>query len=84
MAIYRLLHQAPFVADPELVHLMGRVYEDVVKAVGLDRGHPRSELIARKVFELTKAGERDPARLKDQAIQACQNSAHRSESGAAS
>jgi hypothetical protein len=73
MAIYRLLHQAQFVADPELVDLMGQVYEDVVKALGLDRGHARTELIARKVFELTKTGERDPARLKDLTIQAFQD-----------
>jgi hypothetical protein len=73
MAIYRLLHQAQFVADPELVDLMGQVYEDAVKALRLDRGHARTELIARKVFELTKAGERDPARLKDLTIQAFQD-----------
>jgi hypothetical protein len=52
---------------------MGWVYEDVVRALGLvDRAAPVTELIAKKILELTKAGERDPARLKDLTIQAFQ------------
>jgi hypothetical protein len=73
MAIYRLLHRGQFVYEPELVDLMGWVYEDVVRALGLvDRAAPVTELIAKKILELTKAGERDPARLKDLTIQAFQ------------
>jgi hypothetical protein len=73
MAIYRLLHQAQSVFDPDLVAVMGRAYEDVVKTLCLDAGDPLRELIAREVIALTKAGERDPARLKDLTIQALQN-----------
>jgi hypothetical protein len=40
---------------------------DVFKA--LDRTAPVTELIAKKIIELTKAGERDPARLRDLTIQ---------------
>ena len=36
----------------------------------VDRAAPATELIAKKIIELTKAGERDPARLKDLTIQA--------------
>jgi len=73
MAIYRLLHQAQSVFDPDLVAVMGRAYEDVVKTLGLNASDPLRELIAREVIALTKAGERDPARLKDLTIQALQN-----------
>jgi hypothetical protein len=73
MAIYRLLHRGQFVYEPELVDLMGWVYEDVLKALGLvDRAAPATELIAKKIIELTKAGERDRTRLKDLTIQAFQ------------
>ena len=73
MAIYRLLHQAQFVYEPELLDLMSWVYEDVFKALGLvDRAAPVTELIAKKIIELTKAGERDPARMRDLTIQALQ------------
>jgi len=52
---------------------MSWVYEDVFKALGLvDRAAPVTELIAKKIIELTKAGERDPARMRDLTIQALQ------------
>jgi hypothetical protein len=73
MAIYRLLHQQHSVFEPDVVAVMGRAYEDVVNALGLNAGDPLTELIAREVIALTKAGERDPARLKHLTIQAVQN-----------
>ena len=72
MAIYRLLHEQQSVFEPDIVAVMGRAYEDVVDALGLSAGDPLRELIAREVIALTKAGERDPARLKDLTIQAFQ------------
>ena len=73
MAIYRLLHRGQFVYEPELVDLMGRVYEDVLRALGLvDRSAPVTDLIAKKIIELTTAGERDRTRLKDLTIQTFQ------------
>jgi hypothetical protein len=45
----------------------------VLKALGLvDRAAPATELIAKKIIELAKAGERDRTRLKDLTIQAFQ------------
>jgi hypothetical protein len=73
MAIYRLLHQQQSVFEPDVVAIMGRAYEDVVNALGLIAGDPRTELIAREVIALTKAGERDPARLKHLAIVALES-----------
>jgi hypothetical protein len=61
--IYRLLQDEPF--EPEHVALMGHVFEDVLRTLGLvDREDPITRLVARKVIELAQAGERDPVRLK--------------------
>jgi hypothetical protein len=49
----------------------GAFYEDIAKAIGvIDRKAPVSELIARKLIELAKAGERDPESLKELTIEA--------------
>jgi hypothetical protein len=51
--------------DPEVVAMMGEVFEDVLKTLGLvDRKDPVTELIAHRVVELVRSGERDPVRLK--------------------
>jgi hypothetical protein len=69
MAIYRLLQERVF--EPDDVHLMTRVYEDVLKAFNLiERTDPVTELIAKTVIEMVQTGERDPARLKDLTIKA--------------
>src|SRR5206468_2712463 len=61
--IYRLLKDEPF--EPEHVALMGHVFEDVLRTLGLvDREDPITRLVARRVIELAQAGERDPVRLK--------------------
>jgi hypothetical protein len=63
MPIRRLIE--PGVFAPEQVALMGNVFEDVLKELGLvDREDPLVSLIAHKVVELVQAGERDPERLK--------------------
>ena len=69
MAIYRLLRREVF--EPEDLRLLAIVYEDIVKALGvIDRKAPVGELIARKLIELAKAGERDPESLKELTIEA--------------
>jgi hypothetical protein len=69
MAIYRLLQQKVF--EPEDIHLMTRVYEEVLEAFNLiERTDPVTELIAKTVIEVVQTGERDPARLKDLTIKA--------------
>jgi|tagenome__1003787_1003787.scaffolds.fasta_scaffold13103079_1 hypothetical protein len=70
MAIYRLLHQQQSAFEPDIVAIMGQAYDDVVNALRLGAGDPLRELIAREVIALTKAGERDPVRLKYLTIQA--------------
>jgi hypothetical protein len=67
MPIRRLIE--PGVFAPEQVALMGNVFEDVLKTLGLvDRDDPVTTLVAHKIVELAQAGERDPERLKQLTI----------------
>ena len=68
MAIYRLLRRHVF--EPEDLRLLGIVYEDVLKVLGLvDRKDPATEMIAKRLVELAQTGERDPQCLKDLTIE---------------
>ena len=72
MAIYRLLRREVF--EPEDVHLLATVYEEIAKALGVTDGNaPVSQLIARRLIELAQAGERDPDSLKELTMDAVQN-----------
>jgi hypothetical protein len=67
--IYRLIEREPF--EPELIAIMGGVFEDVLQALGLvDRQDPLTEMVAQKVIELAQTGERDPDRLKKLTLEA--------------
>jgi hypothetical protein len=69
MPIQRLVQTGVF--PPEVVTMMGDVFEDVLKTLGLvDRKDPVTELIANRVIELVQSGERDPVRLKQLALEA--------------
>lgn len=69
MPIRRLIE--PGVFAPELVAMMGNVFEDVLKTLGLKRrDDPVTTLIARRIVELVQSGEHDPARLKQLALEA--------------
>jgi hypothetical protein len=70
MPIYELLKkQGSF--EPEEVAMLGKVFEDVLRALRLARRKdPMTELIAKKLVELATAGMRDPERLKALTIQA--------------
>jgi len=72
MAIYRLLREKVF--EPEDIHLMTTVYEDMLKAFDLiERTDPVTELIAKTVIEMVQTGVRDPARLKDLTIKSIED-----------
>jgi hypothetical protein len=69
MPIYRLLEREAF--DPELVAMMGHVFEDVLRTLDLvDREDPLTKMIANKVIELAQTGVRSPARLKELTLEA--------------
>jgi hypothetical protein len=67
MAIYRLLKFGAF--DPEDVSCMTTAYEDALVVLKLaDRQDPITELVAKKIIEVSQQGERDPIRLRDRAL----------------
>ena len=69
MPIYRLLQRELF--EPEVNTLLGEVFKDVLTTLGLvNRVDPVTELVAEKIIELARAGERDPDRLKQLTLEA--------------
>ena len=55
--------------DPETIRVMGLAFEMALVALRLaDRGDLAKEILADKIIELAKAGERDPERLCDGVI----------------
>ena len=56
--------------DPETIRLMGLAYEITLISLRLvDRGDITNDVVARKLIELAKAGERDPERMCDAVLQ---------------
>ena len=67
MPIRQLLDRNAF--NPEEVTILRDVFEDTLRALKLvDRSDPVTSLIAKKIIELARRGERDPARLRQAAV----------------
>jgi hypothetical protein len=67
MAINRLLQEAAF--SPEDIVRMTAAYEAALRLLGLtDRNDPVTEIVAKKIIEITRNGERDPPRICSRAI----------------
>lgn len=50
--------------DPEQVRAMAVAFEKACQSLGLtDTPDPLTDIVARKIIEMAKAGERDPNRL---------------------
>jgi hypothetical protein len=59
---------------PEDIKVMSTAFEGALNALGLmDRGDPLNELVARKIIEIAKTGERNPSRLRDRALKSLQS-----------
>ena len=70
MPIYEILRRQGVFA-PDEVAMLGKVYEDVLRTLGLvARKDPMTEMVAKKLLELATAGMRDPERLKAITVQA--------------
>jgi hypothetical protein len=68
MPIYPLLQGQVF--DPELIKILGTVFEDILRDSKLtDRSDPLSTIIANKVIEAAQTGERDPQRIRERVLQ---------------
>jgi hypothetical protein len=64
MPIRQLLDSSAF--NPEEVALLCDVFEDMLRTLKLvDRSDPATSLIAKKIIELARRGERDRVRLCD-------------------
>jgi hypothetical protein len=50
--------------DPEHVESMSQALAGVLRALGIGRSDGFTLIVANKIIELAKAGERDPGRLK--------------------
>jgi hypothetical protein len=67
MAIYRLLQEAAF--SPEDISRMTAAYEAALRLLRLtDRTDPVTEIVAKKIIEVTRSGERDPPRICARAL----------------
>jgi hypothetical protein len=61
MPINRLLEHEAF--GPEDINVLAKAFEDTLRALGvLHRDDPLTELIAKKIIECARTGERDPIR----------------------
>ena len=67
MAIYRLLKSASF--SPETIACMTAAYEDALRVLRVDRQHPITELVAKKIILVTQLGESDPKRIRARALE---------------
>jgi hypothetical protein len=57
--------------DPEATNAMAAVVEEICEALGLGitaNAHGARQVIAARVVELARRGERDPARLRDRIL----------------
>jgi hypothetical protein len=55
---------------PETIRLLGLAYEMTLVSLRLvDRGGIANDVVARKIFDLANAGERDPERMCDSVLQ---------------
>lgn len=72
MAIYRLLENMA----PQEIELVTSAFEDALAALITNRNDPiaESETLAKKIIEIVQAGERDPIRIRTQALNGIGNS----------
>jgi hypothetical protein len=68
MTIHRLLQNTAF--GPDEIAVMVAAFEDALRELGLsNRADPATEIVAEKIIELAQCGERDRARLCQQAVE---------------
>jgi hypothetical protein len=71
-AIYRLLKNHAF--GPDEIKVLTTAYEEALRTLRLEnRADPATEMIAKKIIEFAQRGERDPVRLREQAIRSLSN-----------
>jgi hypothetical protein len=69
MPITRLLQDTAF--GPDEIAVLVAAYEDALRALSLvNRTDLATEMVAKKIIDLAKQGERDPVRLRERVIEA--------------
>jgi hypothetical protein len=67
--LYRLLQNSAF--DPDTVAAMSAAFEETCRMLGLaERTDPLCNLVAQKILDCARTGERDPNRLRECALKA--------------
>ena len=65
------------VFEPAQIAAMSMAFEDMVRSLGLvEQEAPLTEIIAKKIIELARAGEQDAAALRDRVLAALAQSPH--------
>jgi hypothetical protein len=65
--IYSMLRSGAF--RPDEVELLASAFEAALKELDLrDRSDPASELVAKRIMEFARKGERDPNRLREAGV----------------
>jgi hypothetical protein len=55
---------------PDTIAVLAAALEDALRQLQLvDRNDPAATMVAKRIIELARRGERDPIRLRDQAVQ---------------
>ena len=58
------------ILEPDTIAVLAVALEDTLRQLRLaNRNDPAVTMVAKKIIELARRGERDPIRLRDQAVQ---------------
>jgi hypothetical protein len=69
LAIYRILQNSPL--GPDEITRLSKAYEQALRTIGVqDRNDPLTELIAKKIIEISQTGLKDPAQICVRAVEA--------------
>ena len=69
MAVLRFIAKSDGVFSPEVMTAMSAAFDDALNELKLaDRDDPVAEIVARKIIEVARQGECDPARLSATAL----------------
>ena len=70
MPIIRLLEREHHAFGPEEIKVLAAAFEDAMRTLRLtDRTDPATDMVARRIIDLARLGERDPVRLRDYAVE---------------
>jgi hypothetical protein len=70
MPVIWMLQEDHHAFGPEDIKVLTAAFDDALRALGLaDRAGPVAKMIAKRIIELARLGERDPVRLLEYALE---------------